>query len=222
MLRSHLVWAEPLGCCLYHALCTVSKLAKQCHLNPQHSLALTLLCLSTALVFAELLAWKVKAQQKPSAHTSNSEVMECLQDLGNWLLWKSHLHFEGFVSKLPFWVWDGNFLPLFTKNLCRPCSFFPGDVTYLVLKSSAVSLALSICSRRLALSTVAPRTWQGKDEKKALDEHQNPREQHTLRLWGQGQFWGSLGPSKTSVTSVSNIPSLRISKGSTGVISDVR
>lgn len=83
-------------------------------------------------MFAELLAWKVKAQQKPSAHTSNSEVMECLQDLGNWLLWKSHLHFEGFVSKLPFWVWDGNFLPLFTKNLCRPCSFFPGDVTYLL------------------------------------------------------------------------------------------
>lgn len=156
------------------------------------------------------------------SHTSNSEGMECLQDLGNWLLWKSHLHFEGFVSKLPFWVWDGNFFPLFIKHLCRPCSLFPGDVTYLVLKSSAVSLALSICSRMLALSTVAPRTWRREDEKIALDEHQNPREQCTLRLWGQGQFWGSLRLSKTSLTSVSNILSLSISKGSTGVMSDVR
>lgn len=86
----------------------MSQLAKQCHLSPQLSLVLTLLGLSTALGFAKLHAWKVKAQQ-PTAHTSNSEVMEHLQDLGNWLLWKSHLHFEGFVSKLPFWVWDGDF-----------------------------------------------------------------------------------------------------------------
>lgn len=37
-------------------------------------------------------------------------------------------------------------------------------MAYLVLKSSAVSLALSICSRRLELSTVATNTWAVKDK----------------------------------------------------------
>lgn len=64
------------------------------------------------------------------------------------------------------------FSPHFIKHLCSLCSIFPGDVAYLVLKSSAVSLALSICRRRLALSTVAPRTWRVEDKEKALNESQ--------------------------------------------------
>lgn len=40
--------------------------------------------------------------------------------------------------------------------------------TYLVLKSSAASLALSICKTMLAFSTVAARIWEGKKEKKGV------------------------------------------------------
>lgn len=64
------------------------------------------------------------------------------------------------------------FSPHFIKRLCRLHCIFPGNVAYLVLKSSAVSLALSICRRRLALSTVATRTWRVEDKEKALNESQ--------------------------------------------------
>jgi len=90
-------------------------------------------------------------------------------DLDNQLLWKFHLHVEGFVSTLPFGVWM-RFSPHFIEGLCKLCSIFPGKVAYLVLKSSAVSLALSICRRRLALSTVATRTWRVGDKGEALNE----------------------------------------------------
>lgn len=117
-------------------------------------------------------------------------------DLANLLLWKLSFTLKALSPHCPFGFWMG-FPPHFIKCLCRLCSIFPGNVAYLVLKSSAVSLALSICRRRLALSTVATRTWRVKDKAKALNECQelllaDQGMGAQVRLSGQEQFGGSL------------------------------